>query len=169
MIIETNFKLVLRFSLQPVLNLIIIDRYLDKIFEFEETSKYRTLADIYKAEEEPEELSPGKQARKLAVENALKKLKRGPDGRYTNVWEVMSDVDILIGAFENIVSGPEYEELRQGGPKRLDMEFFKDIQRRMRDSNYRFSPELRLKPKSTLVRRKKWQKTQSRRRKAQRR
>ncbi|KAL2317803.1 hypothetical protein Fmac_031679 [Flemingia macrophylla] len=64
---------------------------------------------------EPEELSP-KQARKLAVENALKKLKKGPDGRYTNMWEVMSDLDILIGAFENVVSGPEYAELRQGGP-----------------------------------------------------
>ncbi|BBG99605.1 hypothetical protein Prudu_009347 [Prunus dulcis] len=112
---------------------------------------------------------PGKQARKIAVENALKKLKKGPDGRYINVWEVMSDLDILIGAFENIVSGPEYAELRQGGPKKLNIQFFKDIQARMRDPNYKFSPELKLKPKSKLVRRKKWQKTQSRRRKAQKR
>ncbi|WCJ25268.1 hypothetical protein M5689_007166 [Euphorbia peplus] len=142
------------------------DKYLDKVFEFEEKPKYRTLSEALKEENEPEELSPGKQARKLAVENALKKLKKGPDGRYTNVWEVMSDVDVLVGAFENIVSGPEYEELRQGGPKRLNMQFFKDIQARMRDPNYEFSPELKLKPKSKLVPKKKWQKSQSRRRKA---
>ncbi|KAG6400573.1 hypothetical protein SASPL_137413 [Salvia splendens] len=125
--------------------------------------------DALKEEEEPEELSPGKLARKQAVQNALKKLKKGPDGRYTNVWEVMSDLDILVGAFENIISGPEYEELRQGGPKKLNMEFFKDIQAKMRDPNYKFSPELKLKPKSKLVSRKKWMKTESRRRRARRR
>ncbi|XP_019058896.1 PREDICTED: uncharacterized protein LOC104820843 isoform X2 [Tarenaya hassleriana] len=145
------------------------DKYLDKLFEFEEKPKYRTMSEMLKSENEPEELSPGKKARKLAVENALKKLKKGPDGRYTNVWEVMSDIDILIGAFENIISGPEYEELRKGGPKRLNMQFFKDIQARMRDPNYKFTPEIRLKPKSKLVPRKKWQKAQSRRRKAQKR
>lgn len=145
------------------------DAYLDKLFEFDEKPKYRTISELLKEEEEPEELSPGKQSRKIAVENALKKLKKGPDGRYTNVWEVMSDLDILVGAFENIVSGPEYTELRKGGPKRLNMQFFKDIQARMRDPNYKFSPELKLKPKSKLVRRKKWQKAQSRRRKAQKR
>ncbi|KAF5457499.1 hypothetical protein F2P56_021598 [Juglans regia] len=145
------------------------DKYIDKLFEFEEMPKYRTLSEVLKAEDGLEELSPGKQARKIAVENALKKLKKGPDGRYTNVWEVMSDIDILIGAFENIVSGPEYVELRQGGPKKLNMQFFKDIQARMRDPNYKFSPELKLKPKNKLVSRKKWQKTQSRRRKAQKR
>lgn len=145
------------------------DKFLDKLFEFEEKPKYRTISELLKAENEPEELSPGKKARKLAVENALKKLKKGPDGRYTNVWEVMSDIDILIGAFENIVSGPEYEELRQGGPKRLNMQFFKDIQARMRDPNFTFSPELKLKPKSKLVPKKKWQKAESRRRKARKR
>ncbi|XP_052204594.1 uncharacterized protein LOC127809658 [Diospyros lotus] len=145
------------------------DAYIDKLFEFEEAPKYRTLSELLKAEQEPEELSPGKQARKIAVENALRKLKKGPDGRYTNVWEVMSDLDILIGAFENIISGPEYAELRQGGPKRLNIEFFKDIQAKMRDPNYKFSPELKLKPKSKLVPRKKWQKGESRRRKARKR
>lgn len=145
------------------------DAYLDKLFEFEEPPKHRTISELLKAENEPEEMSPGKQARKIAVENALKQLKKGPDGRYTNVWEVMSDLDILIGAFENIASGPEYAELRQGGPKKLNIQFFKDIQARMRDPNYKFSPELKLKPKSKLVSRKKWQKAQSRRRKAQKR
>ncbi|KAK7373159.1 hypothetical protein VNO80_06557 [Phaseolus coccineus] len=145
------------------------DKYIDKLFEFDEVPKYRTISEMLKAEQEPEELSPGKQARKIAVENALKKLKKGPDGRYSNVWEVMSDLDILIGAFENVVSGPEYEELRQGGPKQLNIQFFKDIQARMRDPNYKFSPELKLKPKSKLVSRKKWQKAESRRRKARKR
>ncbi|XP_071711961.1 uncharacterized protein [Rutidosis leptorrhynchoides] len=145
------------------------DAYIDKLFEFDEKPKYRTISELLKSEQEPEEVSPGKKARKLAVENALKKLKKGPDGRYINVWEVMSDLDILVGAFENIVDGPEYEELRKGGPKKLNMEFFKDIQARMRDPNYKFSPELKLKPKSKVVPRKKWQKVQSRRRKAQKR
>ncbi|CAJ1971881.1 unnamed protein product [Sphenostylis stenocarpa] len=145
------------------------DKYIDKLFEFDEVPKYRTISEMLKDEQEPEELSPGKQARKIAVENALKKLKKGPDGRYTNVWEVMSDLDILIGAFENVVSGPEYEELRQGGPKQLNIQFFKDIQARMRDPNYKFSPELKLRPKSKLVSRKKWQKAESRRRKARKR
>ncbi|XP_039142943.1 uncharacterized protein LOC120280233 [Dioscorea cayenensis subsp. rotundata] len=145
------------------------DPYIDKLFEFEDLPKYRTIGELLKAEKEPPELSPGKQARKLAVENALKKLKKGPDGRYINVWEVMSDIDILIGAFENIVSGPEYAELREGGPKKLNMQFFKDIQSRMRDPNFQFSPELKLKPKSKFVRRKKWQKSQSRRKKNERR
>ncbi|KAH6754939.1 glutamyl-tRNA amidotransferase subunit C [Perilla frutescens var. hirtella] len=145
------------------------DQYVDQLFEFEEKPKYRTLSQALKEEDEPEELSPGKQARKQAVQNALKKLKKGPDGRYTNVWEVMSDVDVLVGAFENIISGPEYEELRQGGPKKLNMEFFKDIQAKMRDPNYKFSPELKLKPKSKLVSRKKWMKAESRRRKARKR
>ncbi|KAK7295132.1 hypothetical protein RJT34_18036 [Clitoria ternatea] len=145
------------------------DKYIDKLFEFDEMPKYKTISEMLKAEQEPEELSPGKQARKIAVENAFKKLKKGPDGRYTNVWEVMSDLDILIGAFENVVSGPEYAELRQGGPKQLNIQFFKDIQARMRDPNYKFSPELKLKPKSKLVSRKKWQKAESRRRKARKR
>ncbi|KAK6125396.1 hypothetical protein DH2020_040865 [Rehmannia glutinosa] len=109
------------------------DEYIDKLFEFEENLK------------------------------CSQETEKGPDGRYINVWEVMSDLDVLIGAFENIISGPEYEELRQGGPKRLNMQFFKDIQARMRDPNYKFSPEIKLKPKSKLVLRKKWQKTQSRR------
>lgn len=145
------------------------DQYVDQLFEFEEKPKYRTLSQALKDEEEPEELSPGKQARKQAVQNALKKLNKGPDGRYTNVWEVMSDVDILVGAFENIISGPEYEELRQGGPKKLNIDFFKDIQAKMRDPTYKFSPELKLKPKSKLVSRKKWLKAESRRRKARKR
>ncbi|KAM0933026.1 hypothetical protein DsansV1_C38g0235111 [Dioscorea sansibarensis] len=145
------------------------DPYIDKLFEFEDSPKYRTIGELLKAEKEPPELSPGKQARKLAVENALKKLKKGPDGRYINVWEVISDIDILIGAFENIVSGPEYAELREGGPKKLNMQFFKDIQARMRDPNFQFSPELKLKPKSKFVPRKKWQKSQSRRKKNERR
>ncbi|XP_072999554.1 uncharacterized protein [Typha latifolia] len=145
------------------------DPYIDKLFEFEEAPKYRTITELLKAEKEPPELSPGKQARKLAVENALKKLKKGPDGRYINVFEVMTDLDILIGAFENIVSGPEYAELREGGPKKLNIQFFKDIQARMRDPNFKFTPELKLKPKSKLVPRKKWQKAKSRRRKNERR
>uniref|UniRef100_A0A0D9Y2P0 Uncharacterized protein n=1 Tax=Oryza glumipatula TaxID=40148 RepID=A0A0D9Y2P0_9ORYZ len=145
------------------------DSYIDKVFEFDEAPKYRTISELLKAEKEPPELSPGKQARKLAVENALKKLKKGPDGRYINVFDVVTDIDILIGAFENIVSGPEYAELREGGPKKLNIQFFKDIQARMRDPNFKFSPELKLKPKSKLVPRKKWQKAQARKRKNEKR
>ncbi|GAB2235952.1 hypothetical protein Drorol1_Dr00026397 [Drosera rotundifolia] len=104
------------------------DAYIDRLFEFEEPMKRRTLAEALKEEDEPEEISLGKKARKLRVENALKKLKKGPDGRYTNVWEA-----------------------------------------KMRDPNYKFSPELKLKPKTKFVAKKKWQKAQSRRRKDQKR
>uniref|UniRef100_A0A0D9UWA4 Uncharacterized protein n=1 Tax=Leersia perrieri TaxID=77586 RepID=A0A0D9UWA4_9ORYZ len=145
------------------------DSYIDKVFEFDGEPKYRKISELLKSEQEPPELSPGKQARKLAVENALKKLKKGPDGRYINVFDVATDIDILIGAFENIVSGPEYAELREGGPKKLNIQFFKDIQARMRDPNFKFSPELKLKPKSKIVPRKKWQKAQARKRKNERR
>ncbi|KAL0926831.1 hypothetical protein M5K25_003082 [Dendrobium thyrsiflorum] len=120
------------------------DPHIDKLFDFEGMPKNRTFADIMdavNAENEAPEQSPGQQARKLAVENALKKLKKGP----------------------------EYAELREGGPKKLNLQFFKDIQARMRDPKFQFSPELKLKPKSKLVSRKKWQKVQSRRRKDERR
>jgi len=43
----------------------------------------------------------------------------------------MSDIDILIRASKNIVFGPEYAELRKGGPKKLNMQLFKDIQTRI--------------------------------------
>uniref|UniRef100_A0A7N0RE80 Uncharacterized protein n=1 Tax=Kalanchoe fedtschenkoi TaxID=63787 RepID=A0A7N0RE80_KALFE len=151
------------------------DAYIDKIFEFEDIDRprYRTLTEALNDEDgtkDPhEELTPGKQARKLAVQNALKKLKKGPDGRYINVFDVMCDLDILVGAFENIVSGPEYAELRKGGPRRLNMDFFRDIQAKMRDPNYEYHQEIKLKPKSKMVARKRWQKTQSRKRKAQKR
>ncbi|GER50661.1 homeodomain-like superfamily protein [Striga asiatica] len=104
------------------------DEYIDRLFEFDEKPKHRTLAQAMRDEDntEEEEMSPGKRARKLAVQSALRKLRKGPDRRYVNVWEVMSDLDVLIGAFENIVSGPEYEELRKGGPKKLNVEFFKE-------------------------------------------
>ncbi|KAG8053589.1 hypothetical protein GUJ93_ZPchr0001g32844 [Zizania palustris] len=81
------------------------DSYIDKVFEFSEGPKYRTISESLKSVKDPPELSPGKQARKLAVGNALKKLKKGPDGRYINVFDVVTDIDILIGAIENIVSG----------------------------------------------------------------
>ncbi|KAM1011898.1 hypothetical protein EV1_046677 [Malus domestica] len=57
------------------------NKHIDKLFEFEEPSKYRTIFELLKAEQEHEELSRGKQARKIAVENALKKLKKGSDGQ----------------------------------------------------------------------------------------
>ncbi|GJU68917.1 hypothetical protein Tco_1255176 [Tanacetum coccineum] len=47
------------------------DPYIDKLFEFDEKPKYRTISELLKSEQEPEELSPGKQARKLAVEKCF--------------------------------------------------------------------------------------------------
>ncbi|KAM1966046.1 hypothetical protein ACFX15_046314 [Malus domestica] len=57
------------------------DKHIDKLFKFEETLQYRTVSELLKAKQEPDELSPEKQARKIAVENALKKLKNGQIGR----------------------------------------------------------------------------------------
>jgi hypothetical protein len=141
------------------------DRYLDQIFEFEEAPRLRTLSELTKGGAKKEKLSPGTQARKLAMENALKKLKKGPDGRYTNVVEVMTDIDVLIGSFEQIISGPEYADLRAGGPKKLNMQYFKDIQERMRNGTYEFTPELKLKPKSRFVSKKKYLRAMARERK----
>ncbi|KAM2918360.1 hypothetical protein FF1_047035 [Malus domestica] len=78
------------------------DKPIDKLFEFEETSKYWTISKLLKPEQEPEELSPGKQARKIAVENALKKLK----------------------GQTYVILTLEYAELRQRGPKKPNMQFF---------------------------------------------
>ena len=74
------------------------------------------------------------------MQNALKKLKKGPDGRYTNVIEFMTDINVLIACFEQIISGPEYAYLRAGGPKKLNMHFFKDLQESVRNGTYEFTP-----------------------------
>jgi len=65
-----------------------IDRYIDKVFEFDEMPKCKTISEVLKAKHELEELLPGKQARKIAVENALKTVNKGTDGRYTNAWKL---------------------------------------------------------------------------------
>ncbi|GLJ09470.1 hypothetical protein SUGI_0110210 [Cryptomeria japonica] len=141
------------------------DRYLDQIFEFEETPKLRTLSEIINGKAKKEELNPGRQARKLAMQNALKKLKKGPDGRYINVDDVLTDMDVLIGSFEEVINEPEYADLRAGGPKKLNMQFFKDLQESLRNGTFEFSPELQLKPKSRFVLRKKYLRAKSRERK----
>ncbi|KAB2612412.1 hypothetical protein D8674_034728 [Pyrus ussuriensis x Pyrus communis] len=43
------------------------DKHIDKLFEFEETSKYRTISELLKAKQEPEELSPGSKLGKLQL------------------------------------------------------------------------------------------------------
>lgn len=49
--------------------------YIDKILEFEDMPKYKTFSNLLKYEKEVEELCPGKQVRKVTVENTLKNLK----------------------------------------------------------------------------------------------
>ena len=53
----------------------------------------------------------------------------------------MTDIDVLIGSFEQIILGPEYAYLRYGGPKKLNMQFFKDLQESVRNGTYEFTPE----------------------------
>ncbi|GFY86741.1 hypothetical protein Acr_05g0003800 [Actinidia rufa] len=43
------------------------DAYIDKLFEFEEKPKYRTISELLKAEKEPEELSPGSKLENLRL------------------------------------------------------------------------------------------------------
>jgi len=50
--------------------------------------KFKTISELLKAKQELEELLPGNQARKIAIENALEKVKKGPDGRYTTAWKL---------------------------------------------------------------------------------
>ncbi|KAF9683918.1 hypothetical protein SADUNF_Sadunf04G0063900 [Salix dunnii] len=48
------------------------DRYLDELFEFEEKTKYRTISELMNTENEPEELSPRKQAGNLQLRMPLR-------------------------------------------------------------------------------------------------
>ncbi|KAI4964662.1 hypothetical protein ZWY2020_060027 [Hordeum vulgare] len=89
------------------------------------------------------------------MEREMKKVKK----------QAKENGNLIDGDDSDELRRPEYAELREGGPKKLNIQFFKDIQARMRDPNFNFSPELKLKPKSKLVPKKKWQKAQSRKRK----
>lgn len=83
------------------------------------------------------------QPRKERIKKCLEKLKKGPDGRFINVLEVASDVNMLIAAYQSLKaqSRPTYliensddEDSMEG----IDIERFKKLQKRLRSGTYRF-------------------------------
>ncbi|MCO5550539.1 hypothetical protein L7F22_004026 [Adiantum nelumboides] len=81
------------------------------------------------------------QPRKERIKKALAKLKKGPDGRFINVLEVTSDIDMLIAAYQSLKakSRPTYliedsddEDSMEG----IDLQRFKKLQKRLRNGTY---------------------------------
>ncbi|KAF2536995.1 hypothetical protein F2Q70_00005972 [Brassica cretica] len=95
--------------------------------------------------------------------NLFGNMKPGDDD-FKKAWEKEmendDDDDTLWSGSEDEYNANTQQE---SGRNRLEKET------RMRDPNFKFTPEIKLKPESKLVPRKKWQKAQSRRRKAQKR
>lgn len=88
-------------------------------------------------------------SRKERIRSCLAKLKKGPDGRFINVLEVATDVDMLIAAYQNLKarSKPSYlldgsddddneDKLLEG----IEIERFKKLQKRLRSGTYKFQP-----------------------------
>lgn len=99
--------------------------------------------------------------RKERVKACLDKLKRGPDGRYINVFEVATEVDMLIASYLKLrkqenpslaENSDDDEKLMEG----IDMEKFKRLQKRLRDGTYEFQPVVHVPlPKRKIVKKKK--------------
>eukprot|EP00250_Pteridium_aquilinum_P012674 c20868_g1_i4 orf=746-1510(-) len=99
--------------------------------------------------------------RKERVKACLDKLKRGPDGRYINVFEVATEVDMLIASYLKLraqddpslaENSDDDERLLEG----IDIEKFKRLQKRLRDGTYEFQPIVQVPlPKKRIVKRKK--------------
>ena len=81
--------------------------------------------------------------RKERIKQSLAKLKKGPDGRFINVLEVASDLNLLIAAYQNLkaqerptylIEDSDDEDSMDG----IDLERFKKLQRRLRTGTYKF-------------------------------
>lgn len=99
--------------------------------------------------------------RKERVKACLDKLQRGPDGRYINVLEVATEVDMLIASYLKLryQDNPSLEENSDEDEKLLegiDIEKFKRLSKRLRDGTYEFQPIVQVPlPKKKIVKRKK--------------
>ena len=81
--------------------------------------------------------------RKERIKQSLAKLKKGSDGRFINVLEVASDLNLLIAAYQNLkaqerptylIEDSDDEDSMDG----IDLERFKKLQRRLRTGTYKF-------------------------------
>lgn len=99
--------------------------------------------------------------RKERVKACLDKLQRGPDGRYINVLEVASEVDMLIASYLKLryQDNPSLDENSDQDEKLLegiDLKKFKRLSKRMRDGTYEFQPIVKVPlPKRKIVKKKK--------------
>lgn len=82
------------------------------------------------------------QPRKERIRKCLAKLKRGPDGRFINVLEVTSDINMLIAAYQSLKakSRPTYlieDSDDDDSMEGINIERFKKLQNRLRSGTYR--------------------------------
>ncbi|KAJ7283007.1 hypothetical protein O6H91_13G088900 [Diphasiastrum complanatum] len=78
-----------------------------------------------------------------AVLAKLQRLRRGPDGRFVNLVEVISDLDILLDAYQKVKAGPN------GNPAevRVDnicLDWFVETQAKLRNGTFKFKPVKRV-------------------------
>eukprot|EP00250_Pteridium_aquilinum_P007463 c17173_g1_i1 orf=123-695(+) len=83
------------------------------------------------------------QPRKERIRKCLAKLKRGPDGRFINVLEVTSDINMLIAAYQSLKakSRPTYlieDSDEDDSMEGINIQRFKKLQKRLRSGTYRF-------------------------------
>eukprot|EP00249_Psilotum_nudum_P012024 c23537_g1_i2 orf=241-858(-) len=97
--------------------------------------------------------------RKERVKACLAKLKKGPHGKYINVFEVATEVDMLIASFLNLrdEENPNYKEGDSDEDVSLediDVEKFKRLQKRLRNGTYEFKPVILVPPPKIKVKKK---------------
>ncbi|KAI5056721.1 hypothetical protein GOP47_0028539 [Adiantum capillus-veneris] len=90
------------------------------------------------------------QPRKERIKKALAKLKKGPDGRFINVLEVTSDINMLIAAYQSLKakSRPTYlieDSDDDDSMEGIDLQRFRKLQKRLRNGTY--IPEALKEPK----------------------
>ncbi|KAH7433379.1 hypothetical protein KP509_07G066700 [Ceratopteris richardii] len=98
---------------------------------------------------------------KERVKACLTKLQKGPDGRYINVLEVATEIDILIASYIKLrkKDDPNCSENSDDDEKYLegiDIRKFKKLQKRVREGTYEFQPIVQVPlPKRKIVKLKK--------------
>ncbi|MCO5561739.1 hypothetical protein L7F22_015364 [Adiantum nelumboides] len=111
-----------------------------------EASATATQADAKVQPDDEHEWRPGKfWNTRERTKACLDRLKKGPDGRYTNVVEVATEVDMLLASFLKLrkADDPDHAENSDDDEKYLegvDIKKFKRLQRQVRDGTYKFQP-----------------------------
>lgn len=112
------------------------------------------------AEDAAEDVLKKPWSRKERVKACLAKLQKGPDGRYVNVFEVATELDMLIASYVELrakenpslaENSDDEEKLLEG----IDIEKFKKLQKRLRSGTYKFQPIIPVPLPKSKIRKKK--------------